>query len=111
VKRFTRLTHAFSKKLDNLAGATAIHIAVYNFVRIHGSLRCTPAMAAGVVDKLLDLRDLFDVATRARATEGARCATGKAARTTGTQRLNRYRRLNLSSGKMKRPAVRAAGLF
>jgi hypothetical protein len=63
VKRFTRLTYAFSKKLENLAGATAIHIAVYNFCRIHGSLRCTPAMAAGVVDKLLDLGNLFDVVT------------------------------------------------
>jgi IS1 family transposase len=63
VKRFTRLTYAFSKKLENLAGATAIHIAFYNFCRIHGSLRCTPAMAAGVVDKLLDLGDLFDVVT------------------------------------------------
>jgi IS1 family transposase len=63
VKRFTRLTYAFSKKLENLAGATAIHIAVYNFCRIHGSLRCTPAMAAGIVDKLLDVGDLFDVVT------------------------------------------------
>jgi hypothetical protein len=60
MKRFTRLTYAFSKKLEDLAAATALHIAVYNFCRVHGSLRCTPAMAAGVIDRLWDMGDLFD---------------------------------------------------
>jgi hypothetical protein len=46
-RRFTRLTNAFSKKLDNLIAALALHFAHYNFCRIHGSLRITPAMAAG----------------------------------------------------------------
>ena len=50
MRRFTRLTNAFSKKLDNLKAAVALHFAHYNFVRIHGSLRVTPAMAAGVTD-------------------------------------------------------------
>lgn len=49
-RRFTRLTNAFSKKLDNLKAALALHFAWYNFVRIHRSLRMTPAMAAGVAD-------------------------------------------------------------
>jgi len=60
MKRFTRLALGFSKKLENLAAATAIHVAVYNFCRMHGSLKCTPAMAAGVIDKLWDMNDLYD---------------------------------------------------
>ena len=48
MRRFTRLTNAFSKSLRNLKDALALHFAHYNFVRIHGSLRVTPAMAAGV---------------------------------------------------------------
>ncbi len=60
MKRFTRLALGFSKKLENLAAATAIHIAVYNFVRIHRTLGCTPAMAAGVIGELWDMDRLFD---------------------------------------------------
>jgi hypothetical protein len=53
-RRFTRLTNAFSKKLANLKASVALHYAHYNFVRIHRSIRCTPAMEAGLVDQLLD---------------------------------------------------------
>jgi IS1 family transposase len=63
MKRFTRLTYAFSKKLENLAGATAIHCAVYNFVRVHRTLGCTPAMAAGVVGELWNMEELFEAVT------------------------------------------------
>ncbi len=49
----------FSKKLENLAAATAIHVAVYNFCRMHGSLKATPAMA-GVIDRLWSMDELFD---------------------------------------------------
>jgi IS1 family transposase len=59
MRRFTRLTNAFSKKLDNLKAAVALHFAHYNFVRIHGSLRVTPAMEAGVTDRLWSIRDLM----------------------------------------------------
>lgn len=58
-RRFTRLTNAFSKKLDNLKAALALHFAYYNFVRIHRSLRVTPAMAAGVTDRVWDLAELL----------------------------------------------------
>ncbi len=58
-RRFTRLTNAFSKKLDNLKAALALHFAYYNFVRIHRSLRVTPAMAAGVTDRVWELSDLL----------------------------------------------------
>jgi hypothetical protein len=63
VKRFTRLTYAFSKKLENLAAASALHIAVYNFCRIHNTLKCTPAMAAGIIDKLWSMDDLYKTVT------------------------------------------------
>jgi IS1 family transposase len=59
MRRFTRLTNAFSKKLENLKAAVALHFAHYNFVRIHGSLRVTPAMAAGVTDHLWSISDLL----------------------------------------------------
>lgn len=60
VKRLNRLTLAFSKKLENFKAAVALHFAYYNLVRRHATLRCTPAMAAGVekdfwsVDKLVE---------------------------------------------------------
>ena len=53
MRRFTRLTNAFSKKLENLEAAVALHFAHYNFVRLHKTLRCTPAMAAGVSDRIM----------------------------------------------------------
>jgi IS1 family transposase len=58
VRRFTRLTNAFSKKAENHAYAVGLHLMVYNFVRIHGSLKCTPAMAAGVTTKLWEIADV-----------------------------------------------------
>jgi hypothetical protein len=48
--RLTRLTYAFSKKWENLKAALALHFLYYNFVRIHGSLRVTHAMEAGITD-------------------------------------------------------------
>jgi transposase-like protein/IS1 family transposase len=50
IRRFTRLTNAFSKKLENLRAAVALHFAYYNFCRVHSSLRVTPAMEAGLAD-------------------------------------------------------------
>jgi IS1 family transposase len=58
MRRFTRLTNAFSKKVENLKAAVALHFAHYNFVRIHSSLRVTPAMAAGVSQNLWSIEDL-----------------------------------------------------
>lgn len=57
-RRFTRLTNGFSKKLDNHIHALALYFAFYNFCRIHKSLRVTPAMAAGVTDRLWTLEDI-----------------------------------------------------
>lgn len=58
LRRFTRLTNAFSKKLENLKAAIALHFWHYNFCRIHGSLRITPAMAAGVTDRVWSLDEI-----------------------------------------------------
>jgi len=62
MRRLTRLTNAFSKKLDNLKAAVALHFAWYNFVRVHATVRVTPAMEAGITDRLWTLGDLLDAA-------------------------------------------------
>jgi IS1 family transposase len=58
-RRFTRLTNGFSKKLDNHIHMLALYFAFYNFCRIHKTLRVTPAMAAGITDKLWSFEDLI----------------------------------------------------
>jgi hypothetical protein len=57
-RRFTRLTNGFSKKIDNHAASVALGYFAYNFIKIHRTLRMTPAMAAGVTDRLWDVMDL-----------------------------------------------------
>lgn len=64
MRRMTRLTNGFSKKLEHLKGAVALHFAHYNFVRVHKSLRITPAMAAGVEDRLWSLQELVEEVSR-----------------------------------------------
>lgn len=59
-RRFTRLTNAFSKKLANLKASVALHYAHYNLVRIHRTLRMTPAMAAGLADHLWTVQELIE---------------------------------------------------
>ena len=58
MRRFTRLTNVFSKKVANLEAAVALHFMHYNFVRIHQSLRCTPAMEAGVAKRPWTIEDI-----------------------------------------------------
>ena len=59
MRRFTRLTNAFSKKVENLGHAVALHFMHYNFCRIHQTLRVTPAMQAGLTDHVWELADLL----------------------------------------------------
>src|SRR5256885_12348947 len=59
ILRFTRLTNAFSKKLDNHKAACALHFAYYNFCRIHKTLRVTPGMESGITDHIWTLRELL----------------------------------------------------
>jgi IS1 family transposase len=58
MRRFTRLTNAFSKKVENHAYAVALHMMYYNFVRLHSKLRMSPAMAAGVSKRLWEIGDI-----------------------------------------------------
>lgn len=60
MKRLNRLTLAFSKKLENFKAATGLHFAYYNFVKRHSSLRCTPAMAAGIERDFWTVGDLLE---------------------------------------------------
>lgn len=62
MRRLTRLTYAFSKKRENFEAATALHFAYYNFVKRHNTLRCTPAMAAGIERDFWSVGDLVKAA-------------------------------------------------
>jgi len=61
MRRFTRLTNAFSKKVENHAHAIALHYMHYNFCRIHQSLRVTPAMEAGVADHVWTVEEIVEL--------------------------------------------------
>jgi IS1 family transposase len=62
MRRFTRLTNAFSKKLANLKAALALHFAHYNFMRVHSTLRVTPAMEAGITPHVWTWKELLQTA-------------------------------------------------
>lgn len=66
-RRFTRKTNAFSKKFENHAAALGLHFFYYNFIRKHMTLKTTPAVAAGVVDRVWSLQDLLDMHDKYRA--------------------------------------------
>jgi hypothetical protein len=72
MRRFTRRTNGFSKKAENREHAIAIYFMHYNFVRIRQTLRVTPAMAAGVTDKLFDMADLVAIVDAAAEPVGPR---------------------------------------
>ncbi len=59
--RFTRLTNAFSKKLENHMHAISLYFMFYNYCKIHKSLRITPTMAAGITDHVWDLTDIINL--------------------------------------------------
>lgn len=67
MRRFTRLTNGFSKKLVNHRLACAVHFVHYNFCRIHSTIRVTPAMAAGLTDHVWELSELIGLLERADA--------------------------------------------
>lgn len=62
MRRFTRLTNGFSKKLENHNYAVALHFVFYNFVKIHNTLRVTPAMAAGITKRFMSIEDVVTLA-------------------------------------------------
>jgi hypothetical protein len=61
MRRFTRLTNAFSKKLENLEHAVALHYMHYNFCRIHQTLHFTPAMEAGIADHVWSIEEMMSL--------------------------------------------------
>jgi len=61
MRRFTRLTNGFSKKIENLHWAVALHFVHYNFCRIHQALRMTPAMKAGISTRLWEIDDIVEL--------------------------------------------------
>lgn len=67
MRRFTRPTNAFSKKIENHTYAVALHMVYYNFVRRHKTLRMSPAMAAGISDRLWDIADMVMLVEKAEA--------------------------------------------
>jgi hypothetical protein len=71
MRSFTRLTNAFSKKLENHMHAPSIYFMHYNFVRIHQTLRVTPAMSAGVTDTLWSLEDIVRIVAEWEADQNA----------------------------------------
>ncbi|MBA3670159.1 MAG: helix-turn-helix domain-containing protein [Sphingomonas sp.] len=79
MRRFTRLTNAFSKKVENHAYAVALHMMYYNFIRIHKTLRVTPAMAAGVTDRLWEIADIAQLVEAAEVKPAKRGPYKKAA--------------------------------
>jgi hypothetical protein len=62
MRRFTRLTNGFSKKVENHAAAVALHFIHYNFARIHKTLRITPAMAAGISNHIWSYEEIAALA-------------------------------------------------
>jgi hypothetical protein len=73
MRRFTRLTNGFSKKVENHEAAIAVYFMHYNFCRIHQTLRVTPAMAAGVTDHVWEIEEviaLLDAAEKAEVDAG-----------------------------------------
>lgn len=71
MRRFTRLTNAFSKKLENHMHAVALHFVHYNFCRVHQTLRCTPAMEAGLTDHVWSLGELISLLEARETMEAA----------------------------------------
>jgi len=61
MRRFTRLTNAFSKKVENHAHAVALHFMHYNFCRVHQTLRVTPAIEAGITDHIWTIEEIISL--------------------------------------------------
>jgi IS1 family transposase len=71
MRRYTRLSNGFSRKIENHAAAVALNYFAYNFIRIHRTLRVSPAMAAGVTDRLWDVSDLVALLEQAESKRAA----------------------------------------
>jgi hypothetical protein len=71
MRRFTRLTNAFSKKAMNLDRALALHFVYYNFARKHSTIKTTPAIKAGIADHVWTLQEIAGIADTVRLPDAA----------------------------------------
>lgn len=71
MRRYTRLSNGFSRKIENHAAAVALNYFLYNLIKIHRTLRVTPAMAAGVTDRLFDVMDLVNLLIESESAKAA----------------------------------------
>ena len=71
MRRYTRLSNGFSRKIENHMTAVALNYLAYNFIKIHTSLRTSPAMAAGVTTRLFDVSDLVVLLIEAESQKAA----------------------------------------
>jgi IS1 family transposase len=78
MRRFTRLTNAFSKRVENHCHALALYFVFYNFVRVHKTLRTSPAMAAGISDRLWSMEDVVALSDRREALRAGTLVVGAA---------------------------------
>ena len=81
MRRFTPLPNGFSKKVEDHAHAVALHMMYYNFVRIHSKLRMSPAMAAGVSDRLWEIGDIVALVETAESLRSGKRGPYKKAKT------------------------------
>jgi len=71
MRHYTRLSNGFSRKIENHMAAVALNYFAYNFIKIHSTLRMTPAMAAGVTNRLWDMADLVDLLIESESKKAA----------------------------------------
>ncbi len=71
MRRYTRLSNGFSRKIENHMAAVALNYFAYNFITIHSSLRMSPAMAAGVTDRIFDVSDLVALLVESESQKAA----------------------------------------
>lgn len=85
MRRFRRLTNAFSKKIDDYCHALALYFVWYNFCRINKAVRMSPAMTAGLTDNLMDMTDIANMVEAAAPESGPRGLNGTKAERAGAR--------------------------
>ena len=103
MRRYTRRTNGFSKKLENHVSAVALHMMYYNFCRIHSTLQVTPAMEAGIADRLMDVSDIVGIVDTTTPAPGPRGSYIEARKAKAAQNA---RRIANSGGARRRRAIR-----
>ena len=76
MRRYTRLSNGFSRKVENHMAVVAINYFAYNFIKVHSTLRMSPAMAAGITNRLLDVSDVVALLVEAEKKAASRLGCG-----------------------------------